>query len=800
MNDIHEISGRFLWPLIISLLLISCDNTSVSNDRPEISTIDSLGSLLEAKLVDKDRIEVFLQLAEEIGVSDSSKADFYLESAIDLSQRINDPLAESKARGQRGLMYLQLDHFDASEIVYSSLLEFSQKQDVPFAEALANYGFGRLSFKKGNEQQALSYHKKALQIRTQIADKRGLAWSYWDMGKVYHSLNAYDTALFNYRTSIDLFDEIQTLKHKALVIDEAVLSFRRQGEYDSVLWYRQLSLDINEIIKDDRRIGTLLRQIGIIHNNRGDYDKALDCYFRGLEIERRLDRPLEVTRLLNSIGLTYLNRTDNEQAMTYFEQALELNKAINYTRGLTMNLLNIGIIYEDRKEFERALENYNKALALAIERKADVHQALILSNMGFINMTLERYDSAVLLLSNSVKLYDKVSSKNNISFALRSLGMAYRLSGELNKAKRSTIRALEIAQELRSTKHTRDAARELSLIEHALGNDRKAYEAQSLYIEMKDSIENDQNTRNIARLEAEYEFSKEKRELEFTNQLQTERAEKAVKDRNVLITVGVILTIMMLVIIYLVNSNRLKQKQATEKIVKQSAELEKLNHLNTKILGVLSHDLRSPLFALQNTIALFEAERIDEEQLQERTRKLNIKLSDTSFFMDNLLRWAQDQLNELKPEIENSNLKELVEESITILKPIARDKGIELNNRCETSHYAHVDKEMAQIIIRNLVSNAIKYSKSGDAITLDSKLDEKEARLMVKDQGAGIPEGVIRELFADKGVKSTKGTNAEIGTGMGLMLAKEFASKFKGVLEVTSELRKGSTFVLRVPI
>ncbi len=800
MNDIPDIRRQVLWLVVISMLLLSCESSPVASDSYGNSAIDSLELLLENKMADKERVDVYIRLSEELGTSDSAKADLHLESAIDLSRRIEDPLAESKARSRRGQLYLALGHFDASEKVYLSLLAFSRVHSLPVGEASANYGLGRLSFEQGNAQQSLDYHRKAQRIRLQIKDKEGLARSYRDMGAVYRSSHSYDSALSYYRKSIEAFDEIGQLADKGAVLDKAGNVFRRIGEYDSAFLYYQRSLSISETYGIDHRIGKAMNRMGLLHNHKGDYEKALDLYFRGLEIERRLDRQYEISWLLNNIGLAYQNRGENDKAMTYYEQALEINKLINNSYGLNLVTLNMGIIYEDRGDFERALENYNKALDISLERGDERNQALVLSNIGFINMTLQRYDSAILHLSKSVRLYDQNGEKANISFSLRSLGRAYRLSGKLNEAKVFATRALEVAKKSGATRHIRDAAHELSIIEHFLGNDNRAYEAQLLYIEMKDSIDNDKNTRNIARLEAEYEFAKEKRELEFTNQIQTERAEKAVKDRNVLITVGVTLTILMLVIIYLVNSNRLKQKQAAEKIVRQSEELEKLNHLNTKILGVLSHDLRSPLFALQNTIALFEAERIDVEQLQERTRKLNIKLSDTSFFMDNLLRWAQDQLNKLNPEIENSNLKDLVEESITILKPIARDKGIELNNCCEATHHAQVDREMAQIIIRNLVSNAIKYSKNGNAITLDSKLDEKEARVMVKDQGTGIPEDVIRELFADKGVKSTRGTNAEIGTGMGLMLAKEFASKFKGVLEVTSELQKGSTFVLRVPV
>ena len=221
-----------------------------------------------------------------------------------------------------------------------------------------------------------------------------------------------------------------------------------------------------------------------------------------------------------------------------------------------------------------------------------------------------------------------------------------------------------------------------------------------------------------------------------------------------------------------------------------------------KFFSIIAHDLKSPFNAILGFLDLLTTE-YDEFSDQERQRILkNLKTSagSTINLLDNLLTWSQSQKGILPFEPEKFNVMELVQENISLVESAAESKQITLIKPDPEIVLVYADRNMINTVIRNLLSNAIKFTSSNGSVEINARKENRnEVIVNVRDSGGGINEKVLKGLFNIENVVSTKGTNNESGTGLGLILSKEFIVKNRGRIGATSDEGKGSTFWFIVP-
>ena len=242
----------------------------------------------------------------------------------------------------------------------------------------------------------------------------------------------------------------------------------------------------------------------------------------------------------------------------------------------------------------------------------------------------------------------------------------------------------------------------------------------------------------------------------------------------------------------------------SEKILKElkasEENLKNANATKNKFFSIIGHDLRSPFNALIGFSHLMLKNNITLEEIKKYAKIVNETSVSTFQLLDNLLDWTRLQTGNLISNIQSTNLTELVNNSYLILKNQAIQKNIKIVSQIEPDIYVDVDKKMIETVIRNLTSNAIKYCNSGDTISILLKKTDGIALISVKDSGVGINKDVLSKLFKIEHSISTKGTNNETGTGLGLILCKEFVEKNGGEIWVESELGKGSIFKIKLPL
>ncbi|MCG8701906.1 MAG: hybrid sensor histidine kinase/response regulator, partial [Bacteroidales bacterium] len=249
-----------------------------------------------------------------------------------------------------------------------------------------------------------------------------------------------------------------------------------------------------------------------------------------------------------------------------------------------------------------------------------------------------------------------------------------------------------------------------------------------------------------------------------------------------------------------------KVEDLNEKLNSKNQELQALNSTKDKFFSIISHDLKGPLSNIKNLseILATKIERFDQDKIVNISELLSDATNNTLKLLQDLLSWSMSQTGEISINPIQLDVNFIVKECITLYEQDAKKKGISLNYQDASEVFAHCDKEMLKTIVRNLLSNALKFTTEGGAI--DINLDKTTIKgidymnLRIKDSGIGMTKKVQNSLF-NVGVKHlTTGTNGEQGTGLGLILTKEFTEKNKGSIYVESEEGVGSQFTVRIPM
>lgn len=238
-------------------------------------------------------------------------------------------------------------------------------------------------------------------------------------------------------------------------------------------------------------------------------------------------------------------------------------------------------------------------------------------------------------------------------------------------------------------------------------------------------------------------------------------------------------------------------KDIIEKYAETNKALERNNATKDRIFSIIAHDLKSPFNALKGYSGIISdsLDSLGPDQLREMVDKISVSSEEAHGLLENLLQWALVQTGGMRVKWENHNLREIVLEVFDLMKVNAKVKTIRLDIQLSPDIWVFADRMMVSTVVRNLVANAIKFTRSEEGYILCRATEDREKILMmVEDNGVGIAPAHIDKLFQRDSWFSEKGTRDERGTGLGLGLCREFISLNQGKLEVESELGKGSRF------
>ncbi|RYY57998.1 MAG: hypothetical protein EOO09_00025 [Chitinophagaceae bacterium] len=247
-----------------------------------------------------------------------------------------------------------------------------------------------------------------------------------------------------------------------------------------------------------------------------------------------------------------------------------------------------------------------------------------------------------------------------------------------------------------------------------------------------------------------------------------------------------------------IREQKLELAEKTGRLQQQTHELQELDALKNKLFSIISHDLKTPIYALRNLFRNMEQYDLPGDEIKLMVPDVVKDLNYTTGLMENLLQWAKSQMQSAPANPQLIDVREMMQETAALLRLQAESKRVYLELKSEEPVYIYADRDMINLVLRNLVSNAIKFTPENGSVILDAENRDDFAEIFVQDTGTGMNDEALKRINKNE-FYTTKGTDNESGTGLGLMLCKEFLVKNGGRMYVESEPGKGSVFSFVLP-
>jgi signal transduction histidine kinase len=424
--------------------------------------------------------------------------------------------------------------------------------------------------------------------------------------------------------------------------------------------------------------------------------------------------------------------------------------------------------------------------------------------MGNTYQHLNNADSSNICFNIALNYFIQLKNKESISKTYKGIADLNYQERDYEKAKQFVKLSNEFAQQVKNNSLLYDNYILLINISKATSDYEQVFSYYEKVLSLKDDLYNAEKLSSIENIKATYDLEKKQHTI---NKLQEDNEVKT-RQRNYLILAFSITAISMLLLAY--SAKQIKRKttllQFQKKVVEdqkneleeQKKELEDLHVVKDKFFSVLSHDLRSPMGNILGLLNLITMEGvISEEEKKQLFNRLKLSTSSALETMDNMLAWGKNQIKENKTEIKEVNVHEIAERVCRFLNQSAENKSISIVNQVNPGVTIFADKNRLEFVIRNLMSNALKFSHKNSRIELWTSADDTYINIHVKDFGTGMKRELQEKLFDVNKRESVNGTAGETGSGLGLALSKEFITQNNGDILVNSEPGQGTIFTIQ---
>jgi signal transduction histidine kinase/Tfp pilus assembly protein PilF len=570
-----------------------------------------------------------------------------------------------------------------------------------------------------------------------------------------------------------------------------------QGHYVKALEEYQIALPLREKISLDK-VPDLLNDIGRAYRRLGNHAKALEYFYQALDIANERKLIGIAGTIYNNVAIIYESDGNDSLAIVYYKNSIANQQQAKDSAGISLAYSNLGELYLSEGKMEEAEINLEAALAIGIKSKDPKYIGIAYENLGQLKLNQKKFQLALDYFSKSLEMQQRSQVAVYIAGCKLNLAIVYDSLGKHPQALSQAKEAWAIADARESVEIKKATAELLSSLYAEEKNFKEAYYFEKIANELTESMRKDENKNALGKYIANYEL--EKKELKMIALEKDLKLAEANEYRQKLINyIGMGGSLFLIILIGLLWKS-VRQKRTDNLLLSKGAvllqskneELKQVGIIKDKLFSIMAHDFRGPLSSLQGLTVLLKGKHLNEQERNTMLEKLSDQLGATAFFLENLLQWSRNQLMEMKPAFSKVNVTEIVQECIQLLNGFAEPKGIVIQNNIPAV-YIQADIEMVRFIFRNLISNAIKFSSEGAVVSLSSTEDQNQICFSIVDQGKGIPKDQIDKLFTLDTVVNS-GTRNERGTGLGLMLCRDFIRINNGTISVTSKEGVGTTF------
>lgn len=621
-------------------------------------------------------------------------------------------------------------------------------------------------------------------------------------------------------------DSLQKLNDKELAQALADLTWKnREKNTGMAIEFALKGIEIAEANNDNAALARLYNYLGVVYQHyKHEIPTAIPYYYRGLKTSLLVNDSVEIGYVYNNLGDAFYDIGNLPLARQYAEKSAEVFTKIGNIRGMAYSYINMGLISRVSEEYETALDYFSEAVELRKSLADPIGIASATLEVARTLDNMQRYDSAMLFYRRAFRMNMELDNKNYVAYSFQGIGGLFMQTQQYDSALYYYKEALPLVRSRKNISGIIDsqlgiaeALMHLDQADLAAGfydeallkakvkgttNDilkvysaradffhhgkqyEKAYNNYKNYVHIFDSVYTGLQFQTLAEVETRFRITEE---LNHMNK------DLAMKNQQQVFSIVVIL-LLLAITVTLVMRYRVK--------VQLTKELADSNQLKNKVFSIISHDLINPFNILKgfSELLLEKLKNKDYGKAEEYANIIHQTAGETNKLTQNLLNWARAQRDSIEVRATPVQLEEILQGAKLNAQSQADRKRVRVTIHNRYSGNVLADKDLIMTVLLNLLSNAIKFTKPGGDVELITETRRKEVLISVKDNGIGIPSENIPKLFREIESVSTPGTENEKGTGLGLLVCKEFVELHHGKIEVTSEPGKGSVFSFNLPL
>lgn len=784
-----------------------------------------------------------------------------IQQAIAMARSAGDEGIEAEAYLQLGLQFRAEGNTKQALTAYEEGISLAKKNNTN-SLLITGLGYRAAAYRDlSNKVEALTDANTALAFASKLNSP--LQASIANIkGSIYYRFGEFDLALQSYRKGQQHLTKLAFSQDFGATLQENIaLCLKEKQQFSLAKATLDSAQKVRRNLPDTTALAKNYTQQGNLALSMGRYADALEQYLLALQLRQQAGNPSEIAASQTNIGLLYRSIGLNSKAIVYLKDALEHQIANGTDLDAGESYTHLGNAYFDTKKFKEALECYKKALDYRKDAKDKSLEARSLNSIATVYQELKRYDKAeayfldaletnapaeikgqAIIYNNLGNFYITTNNKKKAlssfykslqlnkttqntlgqGLALRKIGEVYLDLKDYSKADSCLKASLQVGSVGGNLEHLKNTNLALYRLCFEKKDFAKALSYYIIYSQFKDSIIKTKSSEELINARLSVEIEKKKSDItRIENEVIVLRKETQLQEserkRQTYILIFLIASSLLLVILggVLYRAYHLKKQKAallqekyslTQEANKQLAEseknLQKLNATKDKFFSIIAHDLKSPFNALLGFTELLKsrATALSPEEVYEYGSTIHSSSERLYALLENLLQWARTQTGRIPFNPTTFNLNEVILKNLHIQELAANNKNIAVEVESIEEFRVEADIEMVNTIMRNLLSNAIKFTPSGGSIIVSTAAKDNFAAVRITDTGSGMTPDDLSLLFRLDVHFTTKGTGNETGTGLGLIICKEFVEQNKGEIIVSSQVGKGTTFTFTLPI
>lgn len=651
--------------------------------------------------------------------------------------------------------------------------------------------------------QVIYYANLALPIAVESGNKEQQSTAYLRLGAGYIFSGEFEKGRQNSDTALAIANEIDDKELIISALNSLGAYHMNIGQYSEALEQFQKALQMAEEQGLEQNKAMIQLNIGAVLTNQGNKTNGLLYLFEALKYYKDTNDRQTLARILNNIAVNYHSWKDYDRALEYYQQTLEAYGSLSDGVGQVVVLNNIGEIYKDKEDYGKAVSYYEQVASIAKKTNIGVfYEAYGWIGLAEVYLKMDEIEKSTDFVNQALAVFENIKMQEGIANGNLILAQLSLKQNKLDQALSQIEKCIEIAKSsgIIDLEHRGYWVR--SQIFFKGQRFKVAYEDLQNYATISDTLYARELGESFADIRSSMEVALKQNEIDLLqkdNQIKDLKIKRQHSSTIILLLVVLSLFVVFLVMLGYVRSRKKVNELLTQKnhqIREQHEELLRVNETKDKFMSIIGHDLRNPIGAFKDVVGQLAdfPEMFTEELRQQIIEELRGEAESTYFLLDNLLSWAKNQKDSITYKPEKLDIPKIIKNNIQLNNRLSEAKSLSITTEVEDGLMAFADHNMVNLVLRNLISNAIKFTADGGQIQIKVADNGEMLSISVNDTGVGISAEDLASVFDPTKHLSTYGTNHEKGSGLGLLLCREFVEVNGGTISVESKKGEGSVF------